>query len=132
MFQGPDGILTTLTLGVSRRRLENARLPREQAGPADARLQGLDVREGLDAGGWIVVDQDIVDSEAGAGEEIQVNGAEMYGAIERRFKSRLDARTKAIGADSRRGQSNRDHHQRRPIRSQRQSRFMDDRASNSA
>ena len=27
MFQGPEGIFTTLTLGLSRRRLENARLP---------------------------------------------------------------------------------------------------------
>ncbi len=73
-------------------------LAREQAGPADARLHGFDVREGLDAGGWIVVDQNVVHGEAGTGEEIQVNRAQVNGPVERGFERGLDARAQPIGA----------------------------------
>ncbi len=79
----------------------------KQAGPADARLHGFDVRERLDAGGGIVVDQNVVHGEAGTGEEIQMDRTEMHGAIERGFESCLDARAEAIGPQKRRGQAKR-------------------------
>ena len=81
----------------------------EQAGPADARLHGLDVGERLNAGGRIVVDQNVVDGEAGAGEKIQVHRANVHGSIERGFEGRLDARAETVGAEERRGQSEGDH-----------------------
>ena len=73
----------------------------EQAGEPDARAHGLDVRERLDAGGRVVVDQDILHGEAGAGEEIQMHGADVHRAVERRFERRLDAGAQPIGAQGR-------------------------------
>ena len=69
MFQGPDGIFTTLTLGCVRDgRLENARWPANKLVQRMRACKRFDVRERLDAGRGIVVDQDVVHGKAGTGE----------------------------------------------------------------
>ncbi len=102
---GPGWHLDYIDAGGIEPQTGERKLPGEQAGPADAGLQGFDVRERLDSSRWIVVDQDIVHREAGTGEKIQVNRANANGTVERGFERGLDAGAEAIGSQERRGQA---------------------------
>ena len=55
--------------------LEKTSFPREQARQPHPRAQGLDMGEGFDAGRRIVINQNVVDTETGAREKIQMHGA---------------------------------------------------------
>ena len=84
----------------------------------------LHVRERFDPGRRIVVDQDIVHGEAGTGEKIQVDRAQVHGAVERCFERSLNARAKTIGAHSWRGQAERRTTRTTTTRSGRHNFFM--------
>ena len=114
MFQRPDGILTRLTLGESRCRLENASLPANRlVSRMRARSDSTCAKGSMPAAGSSSIRTSST-REAGTGEQIQVHGAgDVHGPVERRFERGLDAGAQPVGAQEGRQPVRADDHGRK-------------------
>jgi len=77
----------------------------QDARKSDARIEFLHVRKWFDAEARILLNQHIVDGEAGAGKEIQMNAADLDLAAERAFECFSDVDAEPVGIDKRRADS---------------------------
>ena len=70
----------------------------EQRGKPRYGFERADIGDGLDADGGVFVDDDVIDFEAGSGEEAEMDGTQFNFAPQSTFQSCLDARCETVAA----------------------------------